>query len=1015
MRSSQQGRVGYGLAVTAATALFGCRPAAPPEQHFYDVHIQPILNASCVGNTSPCHSIAVDPVTNKPTALGNLDLSSFDGVQKRRDVLRTYGSYPQPLLLLKAMPPGSNQIPYQGKFYPSEIQHSGGSPIQPNSEAYFELKNWLDNGANRDGIAPQAVANKGVGPCSDALPPLSQRIAVDTTSQAYQDFKANIEPMLESSCAYGSCHSSVQADMYLTCGQSGTDPDAETAFNYAQVAGFVIAPPTDPTMVNVDQSEILLRPLAVAAGGVSHTGGTFFQSRSDDTWLSWESWAKEVQAAPPLDYGPKTAGQTFFEANVMPKLLVRGCDLEGCHSPDGFNDFRLRSGAFGFFAPAALTRNYHALADEFMAFDTVDVKQSRAVKKNIIAGSGGTTHRAGSILEDINTSVDTACPQPFDPATATRAFCVLQAWQQTERQDRIAAGSVSPMTAGSTLPLVFVARPKNGDDLLHFDSYEGGADLKLADATLDANGQVTAVGNVRSALGPCAGLAGQDVDVRGPEWSYDATKVVFAARPGAASGLDLWLLDVAGGSCTRLTSDAGRIVTGTNVRVHNFDPVFAPDNTIVFASTRTGSLTQRNMLPNSDLFRVRPSTTGTFSYDFGNPEQMTFLLNAELSPAFMQDGRVSFTAEKATPDFYQLSGRRMNWDLTDYHPLLAQRAQSTSTFDNNLLPSVGYQEATEIREGLDRNFLLILSNEGAKGGGGALATFNRSIGPFEADRDDVTFVKSMVIVDPAAAPAADGTTTGAYRSPFSLPNGEILASYAANVANINTDVPQYALVAVNPQTGARRPLASDGTLSYVEAALGYKRGETELFSNLPQLVFGGHSGQTDAANANNGIMHFPDVPVLATLLGANLRRGRDVSAFDGTASLKVYQDLPPPANSTTSIIPMGALAYSQLTPLGSASLMGDHSLKALVPAGIPLILEFDDSNGKALFTMSEEHQVTAGEYITPGPQRAVFNNICGGCHGSLSGSELDIAVSADALTGASASQSRYADPQQLHQ
>ena len=63
--------------------------------------------------------------------------------------------------------------------------------------------------------------------------------------------------------------------------------------------------------------------------------------------------------------------------------------------------------------------------------------------------------------------------------------------------------------------------------------------------------------------------------------------------------------------------------------------------------------------------------------------------------------------------------------------------------------------------------------------------------------------------------------------------------------------------------------------------------------------------------------------------------------------------------------------------------------------------------------MSEEHQVTAGEYITPGPPRAVFNNICGGCHGSLSGSELDVAVSADALTGASISLSRYADPQRL--
>ena len=48
--------------------------------------------------------------------------------------------------------------------------------------------------------------------------------------------------------------------MYLTCG--GSRSGDELAFNYAQVAGFVIAPPADPTMINVDQSEILLRPLA---------------------------------------------------------------------------------------------------------------------------------------------------------------------------------------------------------------------------------------------------------------------------------------------------------------------------------------------------------------------------------------------------------------------------------------------------------------------------------------------------------------------------------------------------------------------------------------------------------------------------------------------------------------------------------------------------------------------------------------------------------------------------------
>src|SRR5262245_41619416 len=74
------------LAVVSA----GCLTKDPPEAHFFDQHIQPILKTFCVGNTSPCH--AVDK--NSGTALGNLDLTSFDSIQKRRDVLRTYGSYP---------------------------------------------------------------------------------------------------------------------------------------------------------------------------------------------------------------------------------------------------------------------------------------------------------------------------------------------------------------------------------------------------------------------------------------------------------------------------------------------------------------------------------------------------------------------------------------------------------------------------------------------------------------------------------------------------------------------------------------------------------------------------------------------------------------------------------------------------------------------------------------------------------------------------------------------------------
>jgi hypothetical protein len=966
----------------------GCHVKQPTDQRFYDQHIQPIFNSFCINNTSPCHR--VEPTSG--VALGNLDLTSFAAVQKRRDVLRTYGSYPQPLLLLKAVPEDQVQIPFKTRLFVSEIRHAGGKPISSNSDAFYELKRWLDNGANRDGILPVSKANSGIGDCNTTLPPGYVAPMLNTTAAAYQDFQNQIMPKLLTSCAFATCHSSPQSDFYVTC---GSDP-TQQVFNYVQAAGFVV-----PSGTAVDQSEILLRPLAGPAGGINHTGGVFFQSKDDDTWKAWRDWAVTVQATP-LPPLVKSPGQDFFEANVMPKLLTRGCALEGCHSPNGFNDYRLRPGAQGFLAPAALKRNYEATRDEFMALDSVDVRQSRAVKKNVLTTGVGITHRGGALLEDIGVASDVACPTPFpatydatkkyDPmdATSARAYCVVKEWHRIERQDH--AADVSPMAMGEVVPLAFVARPPSAATLLDFETYAGMSDLKLADATLGAEGAVMSVGNVRSGLTACAGLAGKDVDVRGPEWSYDSTKVIFAARPGAASGLDLWLLDVAGGTCRQLTTDNGRMMG--NVRVHNLDPVFAPDGSVVFASTRSGTLTLKTFLPNADLFRVGPGL------NFTNPEQMTFLLNSEIGPAFMQDGRVSFTAEKATPEFYQLSGRRINWDLTDYHPLLAQRATSTDTFSPDPHPSVGYQQATEIREGLDRNFLIILSDAGAHGGGGALATFNRSVGPFEADRSEVTFLKSMVIVDAAATGRAG--TVGVYRSPFSLPNGEILASYAANVTAPATQSPKFDLVAVNEKTGGRRPLASDPALSFVEGALGYKRAERLLFKNLPQLVFGGRNAGT---SDDVGVMHFPDLPLLATLLGANLRHGRNVGAFDGTASLRVYVEQPPPGPAPGGL--MGSqMVFSQRSLVGRAPLQGDHSLKVAVPARKPLILELIDGSGTPLFTMGEEHQVTPGEYITPGAPRALFNGICAGCHGSISGQELDIAVTSDTLTGASVSASR---------
>jgi hypothetical protein len=984
------------LVVTAAS----CKKQELPARHFYDQQIQPIFENSCANNTSGCHRI--DPATG--TAAGNLDLSSFEGVQRRRDVLRTYGPYPQPLLLLKALREADVLIAVNGKLAPSEIRHAGAKPLSPNSDAFYELKRWLDNGATRDGLPQPLSHGEGQGGCATVTPQVNEM--VDRGSDAYRTFVSDVQPILKTSCAYGTCHSAQQADFYLTCG----DNDGQRDANFLRVASFVVDKGTD-----VEQSEFLLRPLDPRAGGISHTGGVFYASRDDGAWKKLRDWARKAQDALPAPAAP-SAGETFFGANVMPLLIRRGCALEGCHSPNGFNDFRLRPGGPGNMSREALHRNYETSLTEFMSLDSPDVRQSRLVKKNLFPGSGGIPHRGGPLLDGDTpmaaAPIDAGVPDdggaapapapapmtggcpPYDPATAT-ALCTLTEWHRLERLDHAA-----DVSAGAVLPLAFVSRPPDGDHLVEFDTFRGGADLRLADAHLDRGGHVTAVDNARSALGPCMGLtAGPELDVRGPEWSYDGNQLVFAARMGAAGGLDLWVLDVAAKSCRRLSDDNGRQENG--VRVHNFDPAFAPDGSLVFASTRAGTLTLKRLLPNADLYRVGPGL------DFGGVERMTWLLNSELSPAFMQNGQLSFTAEKATADFYQLSGRRMNWDLTDYHPLLAQRAQSDNTFGKTH-PSVGYQRATEIREGLDRNFLVILSDANALGAGGALATFNRSVGPFEEGRNDRSFLHSLLIVDGAATGRAG--TQGVYRSPYPLLDGEILASYAPMVTDPAADVPRYDLVAIPGTGGSPRTLLSGGGQSFVEPALGYKRSGRLLFRNLPQLVFGGHG----AGSGDKATVHFPDLPMLATLLGANLRRGRNVAAYDKAAALKVYEELPPSSASPDQSLLLGSEhVFTQRRPLGQAKLEFDGSVKVTLPASKPLILEVVDGSGKALFTMSEEHQLGPGESISPGVSRKLFNGICAGCHGSVSGNELDVAVTPDVLTGASGSASRDMSPKTL--
>ncbi len=961
-----------GLLLTAA-----CADPHVESSTFFDQRIQPILEENCVRGTADglCHTES----TQLPgQALGNLDLSTYESIHRRPELLAAYGSYPEPVLLMKAVKPSELTLTYAGQPYPSEIFHAGGGILSLSSEAFIELQQWLRDGATRDGVRPGASTPDGHGPCATPLRTEVLPYLAMATGPAYDAFVRDVQPVLSATCAFGSCHGSSQSDFYLTCGTT----EEQKQHNFIVAQSFVSA--------ETDRSELLLRPLAVQAGGVNHSGGDIWSSTDESGFATLREWAKSVG---PLVLGGETPEFDYFASHVMPALIKRGCAMPQCHSPQGFNDYRLRAGSRGFFSPLALRRNYDTTLHEFVSLDAKDPNESRILKKNVTAAHGGIDHRAGITLLDQLGGDDGGNPAVCVEGTDLQptSYCTIVEWIRRERTAAVAAGLVSELADGDTVPVVYVDRPADSDRVIDFATYRGGARLMRVDVPVGPLGVLAPTGDAGTAIDLSSCGVGADVDVRGPEISYDATRMVFALRNGADDGLDIYESDLDGANCVALTTDGTGSADG--VPIHNLDPVYVPadpeanpDGAIAYASTRAGgsgraNVSPRYRLPATNIWRMTPDGT-----DLG---QMTFLNGSELSPAMMHNGQLTMTTEKASPGFYQLAGRRINWDLTDYHPLLAQRE------------SIGFGQATFVREANDRNFLIILSDPAARFSGGALVSFNRSIGPFEITRLGSTgYVPAVTFLDPNAANAGKGVAEGAYRSPFDAPDGSVLVSYAAGQLDLtDASAPvDYDLVLLDPVSGQRVTVAG-GAGFQVDGVVAYRRSLRRVFTDFPQLVFGGTS-VGDAAGPGEAWAHFPDLPMLATLLTKNNRGGRGLDELEAGDTLAIYRSAAPPPGDVDS-----GDAFQSLELVGTHALAADGSVFAKVPAGEPLVLELRRGS-TPLLTMTEEHQFGQSEQTSLGISRDLFDGVCGGCHGSIEGPELDVVVNPDALTAASVSLSR---------
>jgi len=987
----------------------GCEERTVSSFSFYEESIAPIFDVGCQRQTTGCH---VDD--GHGFALGNLDLGSYDSLMRRSDVLAPYGPYPVGLLLLKAGnavqvdvrtidAPDPAQPDKHRVSVTTDIRHAAGEgAFSQGSRNYSVIKSWIDSGHARSGVPYQSF-NKSSGPCSHAL---IERPYIDTKSAprdsaSYARFTREVAPVLQQRCSGGNCHGSPIADMYLTCGQ-GED---ELRWNYEVALRYLDEVPAT--------SELVRRPLAKNAGGVYHEGGDIFANVEDSDYRKLLGWAEASVASTPelLDFGPADAGLRFFGNRVQPVLVRKGCMFLNCHSPSMSHDLRLRGGARGFFSSIATRKNYE-ITRGFLAVDAADPNQARLIAKNLCppASDGhGIQHRGGALLEDFggcgSASTRAAASQctGIDADTGDLnkipAYCVLARWHAIERDLAVQRGELS--SAPEPRAVVFVARPAGVGSPADFDTYRPGADLMWADASLDANGGVE-LGAARSLLAGC-GLSGM-LDVRGPAVSWDAKLIAFAVRSSASQPLRIYQMQSDGSGCAPLPGLAAAATEQNGILIHDFDPAYAPDGRVVFASTRgnlAGGTTYRGptrtaaaLAPNANLYVFDPKAGGAV-------RQLTFLSNQEFAPSFMADGRVIFTTEKRAPDFHQFAARRINLDGGDYHPLIAQR------------PSIGFASATEVVELANKNFAMVAAGLDAVDGGGGIAVINRSIGPDQSDRaaNDRAYIHSLT----APVPGAFGGDSGVYRSPAALPNGRILVSCDLAASDPAQGPHHYGLCELDPSVGGMpRMLWRDAARVAIEGVAVWAREPHASYESRADEV----NGSTHVvAGEDDALVHVLDMPMLSTLLFSNTRTGRPIP-FDVRA-VEIFESRPPPNDAHSfADLASGTMTdafgpfYQDLRSLGRAPLAADGSIRVRFPGGMPITLGLlgkDDkplmfetgSPFKGVMRQREEMQFYPGERVKQALPRRLFDGVCAGCHGSISGRELDVVVNVDVLTGAS--------------
>ncbi len=784
-------------------------------------------------------------------------------------------------------------------------------------------------------------------------------------------FRDEIAPIFEQDCGTNVCHGA-EGDRFDTLpatyfafpvdsagkitGDASMDKAYERAVEKLSAAGS-------------NFSSLIRKPLDESLGGQSHRGGSQYRSMGEDKLVALMAWA---ELAKPKDVPTLNPIIERYRDEIQPILARKTCMLSSCHGAGASNLLIFDPGFIGEFDAIATKINYKKVAFH-LNLETPDAMLSRLIRKNIPQSQGGIFHRGGNNFfdasggdEDLQTIVD------------------FIAYTRTE---------LGVDDTGTTTGIVFVATDPTPRNVFDIAAWQPGGDVySLVPATIGGTQtNLTAAHHTGAA------------DIRDPAVSYDGKKIAFAMRKDQADCLNIYTMNIDGSGLVQVTSDTGTLPNG--IKVSSVEPVWGPDDRIYFTSTKSGQVSAQGGYPLSNMWRVDPAD--------GELLRMTYNAGNEIHPNwrfFPATGKagletrtldLTFTATRFIGDTMFAPLMRVPPDFrADYHPHYGTQSPEFQIFTS-------MTQMPDLREPL------ILMDESNVWEGGALAIIDRNMGPIISDAGTPSVVN---YVDPLRRLEAIGgevrhrgfSPDGYYRDPQAMPDGTIIVSHSSTAIDL-------ADPAATPDTAIYRVTLLD--LENNQVIISSK----DLLVDIPGKI------ETDPRPIyirrreaiEDPLEHLTNGAETGTILNFDLAVSMTVGAEDSPSRgkpfdvthdairrVRLVEEIQPqpsdfPLWPDVSQNRWGVGKHSMRRIIAEVPATADRSLYVELAAGVPFYVQGVDDMGVATVTFNQWFFILPGEKLKQVTRREVWNNRCGGCHGSVSGKPGETVGKPDVITQAS--------------